>query len=315
MRTIFKIIGLFIISSVLLLTSCDEKYDYSYTGDEFIQFNTASTIITESSTDTLVIPVLIAGKLPTSDITVTLTIEAVAAKTGYTCVQGVDFDVFGIDGTTLTIGANTAGSSFKVVVYDNTVSDSSKTVTFTLTDSNGDYVMGLPGSESKKAFVVNINDDDCPFVAENWVGTPSGIETYSNWPTFTAAAEWSIAEVISPVQVKYLVTGLMNGIFADWEETITNGGEFYITLDYTDPLTPTVVLEAKFPSPEGFDDYGYFATTEDTWSYYIIQDPLYPSTFSTCNKSITIHYLVDISTDGGALDHNFRTCLYQVTFE
>ncbi|HAF29990.1 MAG TPA: hypothetical protein DCG75_13195 [Bacteroidales bacterium] len=314
MKTLHKILGLFVISSFLIFTAC-EKVDNTYTGNGFIFFGEESITVAESSSDIITLNVLLADASTVTDLNVTIDVSLTAQGVTQELVEGVDFEVLQpADLSSITIPAGSNSAEIQIAVFDNIVEDSAKYITLTLA-SAGDYTMGYPGSGIKKTAVITISDDDCAMIANNWIGVPAGIETYSNWPTFAAAAQWAVEEEITPNKVKYVVKGLMNGIFNDWEETITYGGELFITLDNTDPLDPQVILEAKYPSPEGFDDYGFYANTEDTWSYYIIQDPANPSTFSTCNKTLTIHYLVDISTDGGPLDHEFRTCLYDVVFE
>ncbi len=314
MKTLYKILGLFVISSFLIFTAC-EDVDQSYTGNGFVHTSDDAITIVESSMDTVVISVLLADAPAASAINVALEMDLTAQGVTQECVEGVDFEIIEpADITSITIPAGSNSAEIKIVVFDNLVEDSAKYITLTLTGA-GDLTMGYPGSEIKKTAVITIADDDCAFLANNWVGVPVGIETYSNWPVFTAAAQWSVAEVISDVKVKYEVKGFMNGIFTYWAETVTYGGEYYVTLDFTDPLNPVVELEGKYTDPEGFGETTFYATTDDTWSYYILQDPLNPSSFSTCDKTLTINYLVDISTDGGALDHNFRVCLYDVVFE
>ena len=314
MKTLYKFIGLFIISSFLIFTACEDT-DQTYTGDPFVFFNSEAITVVESSTDIVSVSVELADAPAAANIPVTIDVQLTTQGVTQQLVEGVDFEVLEpADLSSITIPAGENSADIQIAVFDNIVEDSAKFITLTLA-SAGNYVLGYPGSEQGKSCVITISDDDCAFLAENWEGQPTGIETYLNWPTFEAKAIWEIAEVISSDKVKYHVTGLMDGIFNEWGETITNGGDYYITLDYTDPLNPDVILEAYHPSPEGYDDYGYYATTEDTWSYYIIPDPNNACTFSTCDRTLTIYYWVDISTDGGPLDHDYRSCKYIVTYE
>ncbi|HAN19307.1 MAG: hypothetical protein A2X13_01400 [Bacteroidetes bacterium GWC2_33_15] len=313
MRTIFKILGLFFISSVLLFTSCDEKYDYSYTGDEFIQFKTATSNISESSVDTLTIPVLLAGSLPKSDVTLTLTVTT-TVKEGFTFVQGTDFDLIGLDGTNLVIKANTAQSDIQLVVYDNFDEDSTRTVTFTLTDSDGDYVMGLPGSENKKSYVVSVIDDDCAFVPQNFAGTPSGLDV-TNFPSqavFVLDEAWAD---MSEAKARYKVTKIAQGIFDQWGETVTSGADgTYLIFDNTNPLSPTISMDLTMSSdPDG----NMIETNGGDWGYFMYDNTSAINYFATCTGYMEYWYKVDLWQDGALYPggEGYYSWGLRVTFE
>lgn len=314
MKNILKILAVFLFSAILFNSCEKDDPDLTFGGPYFIAFEDASTSISESSSTIIEMIVLLSAPAQSSAVTVTFAVSS----PDDTAVEGTDYEVLNTT-ETLTFAPGVYSDTIFVTVSDNLVEDGNKTIEATLVSSNvADFELGLPGDANTNiAHTISIVDDDCAFVAESWEGTPVGTETYGA-NTFAAAAIWTIDDSYTEAtdtKVRYLVQGFMTGIFAGWGETVTTGGTHYVILDYTNPLSPTITFESVLVDPDGVGRTDFYATTDDgAWGYYIELNAAKTSVFSTCNQTITIHYLVDVSADNGAPNDQSTECTYDVTF-
>lgn len=319
MKKIHKILGLFTLSTIILFSACEEV-DNSYTGNGFVHFSDAAITVAESSTDIVTLNVLLADAPAATDIAISIDVSLTTLGVTQELVEGVDFEVLApADLSSITIPAGENSAEIQIAVFDNTVEDSTKYITLTLAAA-GDYIIGYPGSEIKKTAIITIADDDCAFLPDNWTGVPVGIETFEDGDgEFTASASWTLDNTYvdaTDTRKRFLVQGLMSGIFSNWGETVTNGGTHYVILDFADPLNPTIELESVLGDPDGVGRNDFYAHTDGgAWGYYIELNPNKTSTFSTCNRSLSLHYLVDVSADNGTPNDQSTQCTYSVIFE
>ena len=296
MKTFVNILTIFFFAGAVLFTSC-EREDKIYEGDEFVHFETEQLTQKESNPDTITVPVYLAGKLPKQDVNVSYTVTT-SAEDSTANVDSTDYKIVEPKGGSFTFEAGTAVEHFKILVYDNIETDKNKMVTITLDNANS-YVMGLPGSGVKKSFTLTIADDDCPFVAENFVGTPEGTDLGAN-----SLVKFSLKESISEDKAVYEVTGLFMPMINSFGEEVLESNPVLFTLDNSNPSNPTVTLEGSAVDQTGMPLLYNTQGPGSTWQYYI-----YPtssgdaSTFSTCGKSVTAYYDIGLtenySTDYG----------------
>lgn len=315
MKSIIKILTLMFITGSLVFIGCQEDEDLSYQGDEFIQFENASAEYAEPYSDTIRIPVLLAGQVPTSAVNVSVAFEKIAEDSTETVEEGVDYDVINEmngDNITVTIPANSTKGYIEVVLYDDVDSDGNKILEFTLNSASG-YVMGLPGSEIKNAYTLTILDDDCPFVAENFVGKPEGTDQ-TGGALGNAQVEFTLKEKINDNVATYYVSGLMMPLLdyfnENYGEEIVNAYPAIFTLDNSDPLNPTITMDT-----ERADGMIYY--TDDggsTWQYYLVQNPDAVSKFSTCNRSIEAYYHINGAENEGSPSFGWTDGTLKVTF-
>ena len=311
MKTLYKFIGLFIISSFLIFTACEDT-DQTYTGDPFIYFSDDAITIPESSSDIVSLSVLLADAPAKSNITVSIDVQLTAAGVTQQLVEGVDFEVLEpADLSTVTIPAGENSADIQIAVFDNIVEDSAKYITLTLA-SAGDFVLGYPGSEAQKTAVITISDDDCALIPENFTGSPVGSDIVSsNSASLTFAVSSSTATTAT-----YGVTGVFQAQFDSWGETVSSGATMYLLLDNTDPLNPTVSIVPD-DTGDAYGGYGHMIETNGgEWGYYFHDTPGKPSTFSTCNKTVTYYYSIDLYENGSLYGYDYWTTYYfNVTFE
>lgn len=284
MKAFIKILSVLFLAGIVF-TSCEDE-DKTYQGDEFIHFDKESVVKKESTTDTIDMPVYLAGELPKSDVEVSFTVETSAVAEDGT-VDESDYKIVQPEGNTITFEAGTAVAHIQMVLFNNVETDKNKMVTITLDNAEG-YVMGLPGSQAKKSFTLTIQDDDCPFVAENFTGKPEGTDLGAN-----AQVEFSLKEKINENKAVYEVTGIFMPQIESFGEEVLESNPTLITLDNTDPTNPTVTLEGSETDQTGWPLLYNTQGGGSTWQYYIYQSSQ-EATFSTCARSVTVYYDVGL---------------------
>jgi hypothetical protein len=316
MKTFIKILSIFFFAGAFILSSC-EREDKIYDGKEFIHFGGEELQYKESYPDTITMPVYLAGKLPNQDVTVSYSIKT-SAVDSTASVDTSDYKIVEPKGGSFTFKKGNAVQEFKILVYDNIETDKNKMVTVTL-DNASNYVMGLPGSEAKKSFTLTISDDDCPFVAENFVGKPEGTDLIGSGIDGNSQMNFTLNEKISDNVAEYHVSGMMMPLLdyynEEYDEKIDESYPVSVTLDNSDPKNPSVTIKATRT-----DQLIYYTHDPSaTWQYYMYESTTaaYGSSFSTCNRSIDAYYVIETTKNEApptGNPDNFSLMHFNVTF-
>ena len=316
MKTFVNILFIFFFAGAVLFTSC-ERDDKIYEGDEFVHFETEQLMQKESNPDTITVPVYLAGELPNQDVNVSYTVETSADDSTAT-VDSTDYKIVEPTGGSITFEAGTAVEHFKMLVYDNLETDKNKYVTVTLDGANN-YVMGLPGSGVKKSFTLTIADDDCPFVAENFVGKPEGTDLLGSGVDGNSQMNFTLNDEISDNVAEYHVSGMMMPLLdyynENYDEEIDDSYPVSVTLDNSDPTNPTVTIKATRADQLIYNTHD----PSSTWQYYMFESTTaaYGNSFSTCNRSIDAYYVIETTQNGAAPtgnSDNFSLFRFNITF-
>lgn len=162
MKIINKLYVLLLVA-IFALTSCTETETQAVLTDSFIAFSSSSGTILENSSDSIVVEVLLAAPLQSTDVTVDYTLELVAGSAS-------DYTISDNSGS-LTIPAGESSASIEIRPVDNVFSDGDKELVFTITNVSGDFIIGLPGPDKNNSTTtVTIGDDDCPIDLTAYVG-------------------------------------------------------------------------------------------------------------------------------------------------
>jgi len=290
MKTFLKIFSVIALAGILFYSCEDEEKIYQ--GDEFIHFDKESIVRVESTADTIIMPVYLAGELPSNDVTVSYSVETSAVNENQS-VDESDYEIVEPQGQSITFRAGTAVAYVKMVVFDNVETDNAKMVTVSLGDAAG-YVTGYPGSLEKRSFTLTITDDDCPLIAEHFTGQPEGTDLGGN-----SSVQFNLKEQVSDDIVTYEVSGIfmpqLDYFKEEYGEEILDSYPVVFTLDNSDPLNPTINIET---SREDALIY-YTDDGASTWQYYLYQSGT-PATFSTCERSITAYYDIEVTENDAA---------------
>ncbi|WP_162427773.1 Calx-beta domain-containing protein [Pontibacter pudoricolor] len=166
-----------IVSLVLGATSCDDPEDIGkFEGPNFIALDKAAYSVAENSTDPLTIKIGVASTPVKEDVTVNYTL-------GGTAIVGEDYTVASTGSVVIPKGGNTA--EIVITPLDNDVYEANKTVVVTITSTSADFPIGLSGNseKTKRNFTtVTIVNEDCPLIAENFVGTYTALYEYAADP-------------------------------------------------------------------------------------------------------------------------------------
>lgn len=164
---------LFLVGLIGLLIACDENPPILFT-DAVVVFEGNDISITESvgggneTPNSTTLTISRANADISQALTINYTAEAILVSTGATVS-----DAFTISGTAgqITIPANAYEASITLSTVNNLDTDGAKEVTITLTSAEGGINIGYPGPDSpRKSIKVTIEDDDCPFEIDNFIG-------------------------------------------------------------------------------------------------------------------------------------------------
>ncbi len=156
-----------------LFAACEENQPILFS-DAAVVFEGPNQSITESvgglnlEPNTTTITVSRTNTDISQALTINYTTEAILVSTGATVS-----DVFSISGTAgqFTIPANQYSTSVTLSTINNIETDGTKEVTITMTSADGAINIGYPGPDSpKKSIKIFIEDDDCPFDIDNFLG-------------------------------------------------------------------------------------------------------------------------------------------------
>jgi hypothetical protein len=170
---------------LLLVAACNND-TYGPTIHEYAGIDTSSipVSVTEDSGEQVSIPVVYGGTLsnPTA-FTVNYKIEGGVYGTDYTVVGGSSAS------GTVSIPAGATGDKavgdFKIVPVADTKTEPNVELTITLVDASNGLSMGYPAA---KSYVLTVEDDDCEYVADDYVGAAGGREFYSDGSEYPAGA-------------------------------------------------------------------------------------------------------------------------------
>lgn len=171
-QTIYSIVILF-----CLQQACVPKLeDPVYTGDNFVAFGGEGDTPTGSVDEgrSILIPVFRSSSDLSSAVTVSYSITSKVVETGDDA--GGSFTVEGgANQVTIPAGASTA--TIQINALDNSDRDGERELTITLTStSNGE--VGYTGPDKlKSVFILTIDDNDCPFDIDTFIGTYQATET------------------------------------------------------------------------------------------------------------------------------------------
>ncbi len=307
MKNIIKL--LFILSLLISFTACEkDKPDLKYNGENFIFFNDAAGSVQESDGLIYNVIVKLAAPAQSSSVTVDFAVETNA-------IEGEDYELLN-ESNTLTFEAGSFEDTIKIRSIDNLVEDGSKLITINL-QNGGAFNLGYPGPDGNNSiFAFTIIDDDCTFVAENFVGAPSGVEFYPN-SEFNTGVTFKLITFDGVIAV-YEVTGIMKSVFDGWGEAVDSdppsGGDIvYFVFDNTDPLAPVISISEAYGQPAIVNGSRNLSTTNGgAWIYDIYMDDSKVSTFSTCALTAEIYYMINVAEPGS--DYGANACYLKLDF-
>lgn len=288
MKNILKFLSFSLILFVGLVSCDEDETTYKalkFPEDSFVSLEKASATIAESS-DTLNVKINLSTDKANANIE-----RIVSFSLSGSAVKGIDYTIVD-DKTSFVFKPNSFQDIIRIVPIDNTVEDGDKDIIITLGEASG-VNLGFPGTNntSGKNMLIKLEDDDCAFVAEVFTGVPSGTETSSGSAGEKPSEAKFTLESSTATTATYKVENLLAPQFTKWGEKVTTGGEYYITLDNTDPKNPKITAIDN-GDPLGNGLAFFHSQTDSEWGYYA---KLEKATFSTCAKTIDLEFSVDIT--------------------
>lgn len=248
---------------IAILTISCEDLSTPNLGDneQWIQFEFATSTVSESAAEPLAVPVLYASGTNDSELSVNFT---------YTASSTEGYEITPSNGV-VTIPAGEFVGYIYVTPIDDDVTNDDITIDFTL--SSNDIPLGLAGEGIyNTTSQVTIVEDDCPLVLSEFVGTYS--------------ADEEGYDVIYEVSVTYDESNPNVLTFSNlWDV----GGTTTLTLDNSDPANPIIYFqdgEYLYNNP----DYGAAATYNPSALGDVDR-----STFRTCSKYMDLYFRVCVS--------------------
>ncbi|GAB2780095.1 hypothetical protein [Salinimicrobium soli] len=212
-----KIYSLFL-SALLLLASCQEEEKPNLGRDtQWLQFGEASYVVTENSTDPLVVDVLYGAETNPDGVTVNFTVVG-DNPSAYTISPA--------DGT-LEIPAGEFVGQITITPIDNAETDGNKEITISL--DNDDIPLGIAGEgKFNTETTVTITDNDCELDMSSFEGT-------------YLANEFGYCDGCYEVSITY---DAANDVLV-LDNLYETGGTTYIGLDNSDPNNPKVNFRSR----------------------------------------------------------------------
>jgi hypothetical protein len=291
---------LWIMGSLLLMTSCNkDKPELTYTGSDFIAFQDTLFATEENAAGYFSIVVVRASGV--SDATVS--VDLIVSSPDTTAVSGQDYEILSPSNGKISFGPGEFFDTIVVHVIDNVEQDGAKTISFELSGDVQGYVLGMPGPDQRQKYCeLAISDNDCAFHSKDFTGKITGVEFYPN----TEFATDATLELVDSTATTYIyeVHDIMKSVYAGWGEIIdtpdegtgSNENIAIVTLDFTDPFNPSIYLTEQNLS----------TTNDGSWIYDIYNSTAFTSKFSTCDKTIELYYLINVSEPG--TDYGAREC-------
>jgi hypothetical protein len=285
-------IYILLLLGMIIFGSCEKnKTELTYTGSNFIAYQDSLYSVEENVGSIVEIPISLAAPAQSSAISIDVTI----ASPDNSAVEGTHYNLLYPTDGKLNFDAGVFFDTIKVEVIDNGDEDGNKTLDFALGSVPAGFVLGLPGpAERNKSCQLLIVDNDCEFFSKVFTGKVTGVEFYPN-NEYTTDAEFKLVDSTATTWI-YEVRGIMQSIYAGWGEVVddptagtgSNGNVAIVTLDFTDPINPKIYLTEQNLS----------TTDGGAWIYDILNDPDNPSKFSTCESTIELNYLINVSEPG-----------------
>ena len=257
MKKIFKFSLLLL--SLVFFGSCEEDLVIFETPDGFIQLAATSGSIEENNTGDLITTVLFGGRSNDSGITANFTV---------TSSDPSRFTVSPASGT-LEIPAGQMSADIVLTPVDNFDVDGNASVTITLTDASSKPI-GIGGEGLRNVSTsLTIIDNDCPITIDDWVGTYTVFENFTdgvNAPSglsdfFTEAYQIELA--LAPGDItgtKVVITNTPG-----FNEYIADG-----TVMSFDTCNAKVSFDAGFPTVALFRTFEFTDSSYDE-SNFVIQ--------------------------------------------
>lgn len=176
-----KLLSIFSLSLLLLIVSCKDE-SYGPTIYEFATIDTSDIpeSVAEDSDETVTIPIVYGGTLSNATtFTVNYKIEG--------GTYGTDYVVVGGSAATgsVSIPAGTTGDKAVGLIEIKPVADlkaeDNVELTITLVDASNGLSLGFPGA---KTYTLTVEDDDCEYIEDDFVGVAAGREFYDDGSTY-----------------------------------------------------------------------------------------------------------------------------------
>jgi len=290
MKKLNSCLILCVIGSLLMLTSCNkDKPVLIYDGSDFIAFQDTLFGTEENTAEYVKLVVMRASSVSDAIVTVDLTISS----PDNTAVAGEDYEILSPSNGKITFGVGDFFDTIVVHVIDNVLEDGAKTIGFELSGEVQGYVLGMPGPDQKQKYCeLVISDNDCAYLTRDFSGTISGIDNLSYMGDAPSVAEFTLVDSSATIYT-FEVTGIMQPSFTTWGEIVDVGGDSngdvaILYYDFTDPFNPTIY----------FEEQNLATTNGGAWIYDLSNDPLMPSKFSSCNRTVELYYLINVSEPG-----------------
>jgi hypothetical protein len=299
-------IYILLLLGIIIFDSCEKnKTELTYTGSNFIAYQDSLYSVEENIGSIVKIPISLAAPAQSSAIS----IDVAITSPDNSAVEGTHYNLLYPTDGKLNFDAGVFFDTIKVEVIDNGDEDGNKTLDFALGSVPAGFVLGLPGpAKRNKSCQLVVLDNDCEFISKNFTGKVTGVEFY---PTneYTTDAEFKLVDSTATTWI-YEVHGIMQSVYAGWGEVVdaptagtgSKGNIAIVTLDFTDPINPKIYLTEQNLS----------TTDGGAWIYDIKNDPAKPSKFSTCESTIELNYLINVSEPGE--DHGARAAYIKGEF-
>lgn len=221
---------------IFIFTSCE--YEIVKFGEEQynVAFSAPEAEISETSADTLMIPVVLARTDDGKSVTVTVTVDTESS----TAVENQDFKI--ISSSTLTFSQGCGIEYLEITAIDNNQFTGDKILVLEI----GDVSVDLAANTATTATVTFV-DDEHPlkaFLGTYTVSTSSGYDGVADY-------SFDITTTTDPVDnTKLWVTGWYSDAYG-----LTIGGSFYVVVD-VDAGTVTIPLNQTLDSGYGLSELG-----------------------------------------------------------
>ena len=216
------------------------------------------------------IPVHYGGELTNSQsFTVSYTV------TGGT--YGTDYTIVGQSSAngTVSVGSGQTGTEamgvIEIVPVADFATESNVPLTVTLNEASNGLSVGHP---LRKSYSFIIQDDDCDYVADNFIGTGASVETYSDGSKYPTSGTY-------PTVFTTVGTDLL-----EMDNFWDSGMVVQLQLD---PVTRTLTVVER-----NWSQYGFEWNITGT------------GTISTCAKALTVEFRLTSPDYGGGYDDTFK---------
>jgi hypothetical protein len=249
----------------------------TYQGKPFVIFQTDASTTSEDEAAPVTIAVLRGARDATAALTVDYTVSSRLTSTG----ASADNQFTITDKGKVTIPAGAHQADIALTPVDNTVRDGDKEILITLTSvSDAAVNVGYPGpAAASKTHAVTIQDDDCPLVLEDFVGSYDvtiGQTGFHEGGTHEHTCQISLGAEPNTLVISNLWDVKSIGASADYNVKVV-----------FDPVTRTATIP----------DQPFYLNSSGA-SRSVTTGDLAPGKIATCNLSFTLNFLVYRTANG-----------------